>query len=45
MIAEAGYSLLADVMLWLMYIVLAVAIVAVVVSAVHSFRIDNRKQA
>ena len=26
--AEAGYSLLADVMLWLMYIVMALAVVA-----------------
>jgi len=40
--AEAGYSLLADVMLWLMYIALAVAIAAVLTSATRSFWLDNR---
>ena len=34
---EAGSLFLADVMLWLMYIALAVAVIAVVVSAVRSF--------
>ena len=32
---------LADVMLWLMYIALAVAVVAVVVSAVRSFWLNK----
>jgi len=40
--AEAGYFLLADVMLWLMYIVMGIAVVAVLVSAVRSFLLDNR---
>jgi hypothetical protein len=34
---EAGGLFLAEMMLWLMYIALAVAVVAVVVSAVRSF--------
>ena len=34
---EAGNILLAEVMLWLMYIVMGVAIVATLVSAVSSF--------
>jgi hypothetical protein len=38
---EAGYSFLADVMLWLMYIVLLVAVVAVVVSSLRSFWINK----
>ena len=40
--AEAGYFLLADVMLWLMYIVMGIAVVAVLVSAVRSFLLDNQ---
>ena len=39
--AEAGYSLLADVMLWLMYIVMALAAVAAVVSTVRSFWLNK----
>ena len=42
--AEAGSFLLAEVMLWLMYIVFGVAVVAVVVSAVRSFWLDNLKK-
>ncbi len=38
---EAGNLLLAEVMLWAMYIVLAVAIVTVVVSAVRSFFLEQ----
>lgn len=41
--AEAGYYLLADVMLWLMYIVLGIAIVVTVISAVRSFWIENHR--
>ncbi len=41
--AEAGNMLLAEVMLWLMYIVLGVAIVVTIVSAVRSFWIENHK--
>jgi hypothetical protein len=41
--AEAGSFLLAEVMLWLMYIVLGVAIVVTIVSAVRSFWIENHK--
>ena len=41
--AEAGSFLLAEVMLWLMYIVFGVAIVAVIVSAVRSYWLNNRK--
>ena len=39
--ADAGNILLAEVMLWVMYIVLAAAIVTVVVSAIHSFRTEH----
>ena len=39
--AEAGYSLLADAMLWLMYIVMALAVVAAVVSTVRSFWLNK----
>lgn len=42
--AEAGYSLLADIMLWLMYIVFGVAVIAVIVSAARSFWMDNLKK-
>ena len=41
--AEAGYYLLAEVMLWLMYIVLGIAVVVTVVSSVRSFLLNNRK--
>jgi hypothetical protein len=41
--AEAGSYLLAEVMLWLMYIVVGVAVVAVIVSAVRSYWLNNRK--
>lgn len=41
--AEAGSLLLAEVMLWLMYIVLGIAVVVTVVSAVRSFWIENHK--
>ena len=40
--AEAGSFLLAEVMLWLMYIVVAVAVVATIVSAVRSYWLNNR---
>ena len=39
--AEAGSLLLAEVMLWLMYIVLGVAVVVTVVSAVRSFWLNK----
>ena len=42
--AEAGSFFLAEVMLWLMYIVFGVAVVAVVVSATRSFWMDNLKK-
>ena len=38
--AEAGNILLAEVMLWVMYIVLAIAVVTVIVSAVRSFLLE-----
>lgn len=41
--AEAGSLLLAEVMLWLMYIVVGVAVVATIVSAVRSYWLNNRK--
>jgi hypothetical protein len=41
--AEAGGFLLAEVMLWLMYIVVGVAIVATIVSAVRSYWLNNKK--
>ena len=41
--AEAGSFFLAEVMLWLMYIVFGVALVAVIVSAVRSYWLNNRK--
>ncbi len=41
--AEAGNYLLAEVMLWVMYIVTAIAVVAVMVSAVRSFWLENKK--
>ena len=39
---EAGYSLLADVMLWLMYIVVGAALAVTLFSACRSFIIDHR---
>ena len=41
--AEAGGFLLAEVMLWLMYIVVGVAIVATIVSAVRSYWLNNKR--
>ena len=41
--AEAGSFFLAEVMRWLMYIVMGVAIVATIVSAVRSYWLNNRK--
>jgi len=41
--AEAGNLLLAEVMLWLMYIALGVAVVVTIVSAVRSFWMENHK--
>jgi hypothetical protein len=38
---EAGSLLLAEVMLWMMYITVGVAVVAVVVSAVRSFWLNK----
>ncbi len=40
---EAGNILLANIMLWLMYIALGIALVVTVVSAVRSFWIENHK--
>jgi hypothetical protein len=40
---EAGNLLLAEVMLWLMYIALGVAVVVTIVSAVRSFWMENHK--
>ena len=41
--AEADSLFLAEVMLWLMYIVVGVAVVSVIVSAVRSYWLNNRK--
>ena len=41
--AEEGSFLLAEVMLWLMYIVFSVAVVAVIVSSARSYWLNNRK--
>ena len=41
--AEAGNIFLAEVMLWLMYIVMGIAIVATIVSTMRSFWLSNRK--
>lgn len=41
---EAGNIFLAEIMLWLMYIALGVALVAAIVSAVRSFWIENQKK-
>ena len=39
--AEAGNLMLAEVMLWLMYITIGVAVVATIVSAVRSFWLNK----
>ena len=39
--AEAGSLLLAEVMLWLMYFVIGVAVVAVIVSALRSYWLNK----
>jgi len=41
MMAEAGNYFLAEVMLWLMYIAMGVAVVATIVSAVRSFWLNK----
>ena len=41
--AEAGSLLLAEVMLWLMYIAMGVAVVVTIVSTVRSFWLSNKK--
>ena len=41
--AEAGSLLLAEVMLWLMYIVMGIAVVVTIVSTVRSFWLSNKK--
>ncbi len=38
---EAGSFFLADVMLWVMYIVMAIAVLVTIISAVRSFWLDN----
>jgi hypothetical protein len=40
--AEAGSYFLAEVMLWLMYIVVGIAVVATIVSAVRSYWLNNK---
>ena len=41
--AEAGSLLLAEVMLWLMYIAMGVAVIVTVVSTVRSFWLSNKR--
>jgi hypothetical protein len=41
--AEAGSFFLAEVMLWLMYIAVTIAVVVTIVSTVRSFWLSNRK--
>ena len=41
--AEAGSIFLAEVMLWLMYIAMGVAVVVTIVSTVRSFWLSNKK--
>ena len=41
--AEAGNIFLAEVMLWLMYIAMGVAVVVTIVSTVRSFWLSNKK--
>ena len=40
--AEAGSFLLAEVMLWLMYIAMGVAVIVTVASTVRSFWLNNK---
>ena len=40
---EAGSFFLAEVMLWLMYIAMGIAVVVTIVSTVRSFWLSNRK--
>ena len=41
--ADAGSFFLAEVMLWLMYIAMGVAVVVTIVSTVRSFWLSNKK--
>jgi hypothetical protein len=41
--AEAGSFFLAEVMLWLMYIAVSIAVVVTIVSTVRSFWLSNKK--
>ena len=41
--AEAGSFFLAEVMLWLMYIAMGVAVVVTIVSTIRSFWLSNKK--
>jgi hypothetical protein len=41
--AEAGSFFLAEVMLWLMYIAVGIAVVVTIVSTVRSFWLSNKK--
>ena len=41
--AEAGYYLLAEVMLWLMYIAMGTAVAITIFSAIRSFWLENHK--
>jgi len=41
--AEAGSFFLAEVMLWLMYIVMGITVVVTIVSTVRSFWLSNKK--
>ncbi len=41
--AEAGSFFLAEAMLWLMYIVVGMAVIATIVSAVRSYWLNNRR--
>ena len=41
--AEAGSFFLAEVMLWMMYIVMGIAVVVTIVSTVRSFWLSNKK--
>lgn len=40
--AEAGSFLLAEVMLWLMYMAIGIAVVVTIVSTVRSFWLSNK---
>ena len=41
--AEVGSFFLAEVMLWLMYIAMGIAVVVTIVSTVRSFWLSNKK--